>query len=114
VRIATRPARGDEPRGHHLHPLRLRLQDHAGRAPLRYRHGHCFAANNRDKNGINGDFLCIKGALRFDFFDHKDRLRQPLVRKNGKLEPPPGKKAIEHVGKRLREIRDSKGAQAIA
>jgi NADH-quinone oxidoreductase subunit G len=69
--------------------------------------------DNRDKSGINGDFLCIKGRYAFDFFDHKDRLRQPLIRKDGKLTPTTWEEAIEHVGKRLREIRDSKGGQSI-
>src|SRR5712672_1743523 len=69
--------------------------------------------DHRDKSGINGDFLCIKGRYAFDFFDHKDRLRQPLVRKDGKLTPATWEEAIEHVGKRLREIRDSKGGQSI-
>jgi NADH-quinone oxidoreductase chain G len=69
--------------------------------------------DNRDKSGINGDFLCIKGRYAFDFFDHQDRLRQPMVRKEGKLTPTTWEEAIEHVGQRLREIRDSKGGQAI-
>jgi NADH-quinone oxidoreductase subunit G len=69
--------------------------------------------DNRDKSGINGDFLCIKGRYAFDYFDHPARLRQPLVRKNGKLEPVTWEEAVDHVGKRLREIRDSKGSQAI-
>jgi NADH-quinone oxidoreductase subunit G len=69
--------------------------------------------DNRDKSGINGDFLCIKGRYAFDYFDHPARLRQPLVRKNGKLVPVTWEEAIDHVGKRLREIRDSKGGQAI-
>jgi len=69
--------------------------------------------DNRDKSGINGDFLCIKGRYAFDFFDHKDRLRQPLVRKDGKLTPATWEEAIDHVGKRLREIRDTRGGQAI-
>ncbi|HKV91608.1 MAG TPA: NADH-quinone oxidoreductase subunit NuoG [Candidatus Angelobacter sp.] len=69
--------------------------------------------DNRDKSGINGDFLCIKGRYAFDFFDHPDRLRQPLIRKEGKLTPTTWEEAIEHVGKRLREVRDSKGGQAI-
>jgi NADH-quinone oxidoreductase subunit G len=69
--------------------------------------------DNRDKSGINGDFLCIKGRYAFDFFDHKDRLRQPLIRKDGKLTPTTWEEAIEHVGRRLREIRDSKGGQSI-
>lgn len=69
--------------------------------------------DNRDKSGINGDFLCIKGRYAFDFFDHPDRMRQPLIRKEGKLTPTTWEEAIEHVGKRLREVRDSKGGQAI-
>src|SRR5450432_1070010 len=69
--------------------------------------------DNRDKSGINGDFLCIKGRYAFDYFDHKDRLRQPLVRKDGKLVPTSWEEAVDYAGKKLREIRDSKGGQAI-
>jgi len=69
--------------------------------------------DNRDKSGINGDFLCIKGRYAFDYFDHPARLRQPMLRKNGQLTPVTWEEAIDHAGKRLREIRDSKGGQAI-
>jgi NADH-quinone oxidoreductase subunit G len=69
--------------------------------------------DNRDKSGINGDFLCIKGRYAFDYFDHEGRLRQPLIRKDGKLTPTTWEEAVEHVGKRLKEIRDSKGGEAI-
>jgi NADH-quinone oxidoreductase subunit G len=63
--------------------------------------------DNRDKSGINGDFLCVKGRYAFDFFDHKDRLRRPLVRKNGQLTPVSWEEAIEHAARRLHEIRDA-------
>ena len=69
--------------------------------------------DNRDKGGINGDFLCIKGRYAFDFFDHPARLRQPLMRQNGQLTPVTWEEAIDYAGKRLREIRDSKGGQTI-
>jgi NADH-quinone oxidoreductase subunit G len=69
--------------------------------------------DNRDKSGINGDFLCIKGRYAFDFFDHKDRLRHPLIRRNGKLTPATWEEAIAHVGTRLKEIRDSRGGHSI-
>jgi NADH-quinone oxidoreductase subunit G len=69
--------------------------------------------DNRDKSGINGDFLCIKGRYAFDFFDHKDRLRQPMVRKNGVLTPATWEEAIGHVAQRLREIKETKGGAAI-
>jgi NADH-quinone oxidoreductase subunit G len=63
--------------------------------------------DNRDKSGINGDFLCVKGRYAFDFAHHKDRLTQPLVRKNGKLTPATWEEAFELIGKRFREIRDA-------
>src|SRR5450432_3083384 len=69
--------------------------------------------DNRDKNGINGDFLCIKGRYGFDFANHPDRLRQPLVRRDGKLVPTSWEEAVDYAGKKLREIRDTKGGKAI-
>ena len=62
--------------------------------------------DNRDKSGINNDFLCIKGRYAFDFAHHKERLTEPLIRKNGKLMPATWKEAFELIGKRFREVRD--------
>ena len=69
--------------------------------------------DNRDKSGINGDFLCIKGRYAFDFAHHDDRLTQPLIRKNGKLTPATWEEAFELIGKRFAEIRDKDGGRAI-
>jgi len=70
--------------------------------------------DNRDKSGINGDFLCIKGRYSFDFASREDRITKPLMRQpNGKLEPVTWEVALDHVGKRLREVRDTRGGQAI-
>jgi NADH-quinone oxidoreductase subunit G len=62
--------------------------------------------DNRDKSGINGDFLCVKGRYAFDFAHHTERLTQPLVRKNGKLTPATWEEAFELIGTRFREARD--------
>src|SRR6202034_1932197 len=69
--------------------------------------------DNRDKSGTNGDFLCIKGRYAFDFANHEDRLTQPLIRRNGKLTPATWEEAFELVGKKLAEVRDQQGGQAI-
>src|SRR6202790_4525553 len=69
--------------------------------------------DNRDKSGINGDFLCVKGRYAFDFANHKERLTQPLVRKKGKLTPATWEEAFELIGKHLREVRDQDGGSAI-
>jgi NADH-quinone oxidoreductase subunit G len=69
--------------------------------------------DNRDKSGINGDFLCIKGRYAFDFANHDERLKQPLIRKNGRLTPSTWEEAFDLIGKRLREVRDKDGGAAI-
>ena len=62
--------------------------------------------DNRDKSGINGDFLCIKGRYAFDFAHHEDRLTQPLIRKDGQLVPSTWEEAFELIGKRFKEARE--------
>jgi NADH-quinone oxidoreductase subunit G len=69
--------------------------------------------DNRDKGGINHDFLCIKGRYAFDFAHHKERITQPLIRKNGKLAPATWEEAFELIGKRFSAIRDKDGGSAI-
>ena len=69
--------------------------------------------DNRDKSGINGDFLCIKGRYAFDFANADDRITQPLIRRHGKLAPASWEQAIDHVANRLKQIRDAQGGSAI-
>jgi NADH-quinone oxidoreductase subunit G len=69
--------------------------------------------DNRDKSGINGDFLCIKGRYGFDFASNEERLTHPLIRKNGKLVPATWEEAFELVGKKFAKVRDKDGGSAI-
>jgi len=69
--------------------------------------------DNRDKSGINGDFLCIKGRYAFDFAHHDDRITQPLIRKDGRLTPSTWEEAFELIGKRFANIRDHQGGHSI-
>ncbi|HTZ95547.1 MAG TPA: NADH-quinone oxidoreductase subunit NuoG [Terriglobales bacterium] len=69
--------------------------------------------DNRDKSGINGDFLCIKGRYAFDFAHHADRITHPLIRKNGRLTESSWEEAFELIGKRFKEVRDEQGGKAI-
>jgi NADH-quinone oxidoreductase subunit G len=70
--------------------------------------------DNRDKSGMNGDFLCNKGRYAFDFTNNIERLTSPLVRQaDGKLKPVSWDEALRFAGKKLRELRDQHGAQSI-
>jgi len=70
--------------------------------------------DNRDRSGINNDFLCNKGRYAFDFANNEDRITQPLVRQpNGELKPVSWEAAFDHVGKKFRELRDTRGGRSI-
>jgi NADH-quinone oxidoreductase subunit G len=70
--------------------------------------------DNRDKSGINGDFLCNKGRYAFDFANNIERLTSPLVRQpNGTLKPVSWEEALTFAGTKLRELRDARGANSI-
>jgi len=69
--------------------------------------------DNRDKSGMNGDFLCNKGRYAFDFNNSAERLTQPLVKKDGKLTPVSWEEALTFAGNKLRELRDSRGPESL-
>ena len=74
---------------------------------------HIVRGDNRDKNGINGDFLCIKGRYAFDFAENAARLTEPLMRKNGALVRATWEEALEHVASRLSRIKQEQGPSQI-
>jgi NADH-quinone oxidoreductase subunit G len=70
--------------------------------------------DNRDKSGINGDFLCNKGRYAFDFANHDARITQPLVRQtSGELKAVSWDEALTHVGNKFAELRDTRGGKTI-
>ena len=57
--------------------------------------------NNRDRSGINGEFLCVKGRYAFDFVEHAERLQSPLIKTANGHEPISWSKALEIVANRF-------------
>jgi NADH-quinone oxidoreductase chain G len=80
---------------------------------LSVRNNEILRANNRDHSGINGEFLCGKGRFGFDFASSAERVRQPFVRRDGKLEAASWEDAIEEVARRLKQVHEKHGAGAI-
>ena len=74
------------------------------------RNDQIIRGNNRDRSGINGEFLCIKGRYAFDFYDHAERLQSPLVRKNGKLEEASWSEALAAVATKFKATLDANGS----
>jgi NADH-quinone oxidoreductase subunit G len=74
------------------------------------RNDEIIRGNNRDRSGVNGEFLCIKGRYAFDFYNHPERLQSPMVRVNGKLEEVSWAQALEVVAKKFNETAAAGGS----
>src|ERR1700690_1280461 len=77
---------------------------------LGVRNDEIIRGNNRDRSGINGEFLCIKGRYAFDFSHHADRLQSPMIRAaNGKLEQASWSKALSTIAEKFSQIKARDG-----
>jgi NADH-quinone oxidoreductase subunit G len=72
-------------------------------------------ARDRYVNGLNGEFLCIKGRFGHPFVNHEARIRTPMIRykKGGKLIPATWDEAIRHVAQKLDAVVDEHGRNAL-
>ena len=72
---------------------------------LGVRNNEIVRGNNRDKSGINGEFLCVKGRYAFDFTQHPERLQTPLVRNAaGELEEASWSRALKLVAEKFKAL----------
>ncbi len=69
--------------------------------------------DNRDKSGINGDFLCVKGRYAFDFANDDSRLKYPLIKRDGKFVQAKWEEAFELIAAKFNEILARDGGKAI-
>lgn len=74
---------------------------------------HVIRARGIPGKGVNDDFLCVRGRFGYGVVNSTERLKQPLIRRDGQLVPATWDEALEHVATRLREIRDQHGPGAI-
>ena len=65
-------------------------------------------------NPSSQGMLCVKGRFGTSFVQHPDRLTQPLIRRNGALEPAGWDEALDLVAAKLVEHRGSFAALASA
>jgi NADH-quinone oxidoreductase subunit G len=69
--------------------------------------------DNRDRSGINDDFLCIKGRYGYDFATNPERVTTPLIKRDGKFLAATWSEAIEAVAARFQQILLAGGSHSI-
>ena len=57
--------------------------------------------------------LCVKGQFGWEWIQHPDRLRNPMVRKDGKLVEVSWEEALDRAAEGLAKVRDTHGRHAI-
>ncbi|MBN8693801.1 MAG: formate dehydrogenase subunit alpha [Bacteroidetes bacterium] len=62
----------------------------------------------------NQGHTCLKGRFAFSFYNHPERLRTPLIKRNGKFESATWDEAYDFIANKLTEIKNKNGADAIA
>jgi formate dehydrogenase major subunit len=63
---------------------------------------------------VNQGHTCLKGRFAFSFYNHPDRIRTPLIRKNGILEPSTWDEAYSFIAEKLTQIKQKHGPDSIA
>lgn len=62
----------------------------------------------------NKNLLCVKGRFAYNFINHPDRLKYPLIKRNGVFERATWDEALDLIASKLKEIKEKHGADAIA
>jgi NADH-quinone oxidoreductase subunit G len=80
------------------------------RTTLGVRNDKIMRGNNRDRSGINDEFLCVKGRYGFDFVEHPERLQSPMMKTaGGEFEPVSWSKALAAVAEKFTAIKQAGG-----
>jgi predicted molibdopterin-dependent oxidoreductase YjgC len=61
----------------------------------------------------NEGWLCVKGRFGYSFVNSADRLKTPLIKRDGKFQEVSWDVALDHVSAKLKEIKENSGADAI-
>ncbi|NWG02054.1 MAG: molybdopterin-dependent oxidoreductase [Syntrophaceae bacterium] len=69
--------------------------------------------SNPEKGPSDGN-LCVKGRFGWDFIDHPERLKAPLLRVNGVFKEVSWEEALRFVAQKFESIKEQDGPNAIA
>lgn len=67
----------------------------------------------RENNAVNEIWICDKGRFGHHFVNSPDRVKTPMMRRNGQLVVVEWQEALEFIVRRLRQLRDEHGPDAL-
>jgi len=78
------------------------------------RGGEIKRVSSDPEKGPSDGNLCVKGRFGWDFVDHPERIKIPLLRVNGTLKEASWEEVLRFVAHRLEATKDQYGPEAIA
>jgi len=76
--------------------------------------GKVISIDTPKETEVNAGHTCVKGRYAFGFYNHPDRLRSPLIKRNGKFEKASWDEAYDFIKKKIEKIKKENGPDAIA
>ncbi len=76
--------------------------------------GKVIGVTPNENSPVNQTSLCVKGRFHIDMINSPDRLKTPLIKKNGEFVESSWEEALELVANKFSSIRDEFGADSIA
>ena len=76
--------------------------------------GEVIGALPQKTHPISGGALCIKGWTSWEFVSRPDRIRSPMIRKQGELVEVSWDEALDYVAGEFKRIADENGPDATA
>lgn len=67
-----------------------------------------------EESPVNEGDLCVKGRFGFGFIDHPERLKTPLIKKDGSFTEASWEEALNLVAEKIREARENFGPESLA
>jgi formate dehydrogenase (NADP+) alpha subunit len=71
-------------------------------------------SDDEPRNNSSQGMLCVKGRFGFEYVNHRDRLKTPLIKRNGAFEEASWDEALDLVADKFVQYRGSFGALASA
>jgi len=66
------------------------------------------------ENPVSRGNLCVKGRFGYSFINHPERLKVPLIKKDGEFQEATWDEALSLVAAKFKEIKDNYGADYLA
>jgi len=81
---------------------------------LYIKNGKIVKINGREDGIENEGSLCVKGRFGHDWVTHPDRIRHPLIKRDGEFHEATWDEALDYVSSRFKEIKEEHGSEALA